>query len=1318
MADNWKPLASDDNWTPLRDIALPATDNKWGNRVSAAVDSYQSGMYGLAEAATGAEWAKKGRKENDFLAKRESELAKQAGGVDSYKDVHGISDAADYVGGLAVQSFPYLAENAAFLAGDVMTGGALVPAHAARVAAMAPRFLGGAALKAGASMAERRAALEAGQQTARSVIGAVAPSYASSAADILGNQRDQLEANGQDASGTDLGAALMGAVPYSLLNAVSPGHRLAAGMSPKRLIGALDGVGSTTARGVGLGAARFGMNAGVAGAEEGANEMGQEFINQRFGRMAVDPNQAFYDDSVDAQGRPTKFNSADRFKESFVGGMAMGGTLGGAAGGWRRSEAHGERMQAEKDAQTAQDLADGKPADLLQLGHDSSVRSPSEIISFPDGSAMTRAEYAATFGDKTSGNQAGPSSVVNMQQQDALKAAVASGELSPEQAKSMGYVEAISQPFQDAARPGAQLGTQDVIGQTTGAGLAPYVPRTKQGRADYVKQFDAAAGAQTGQQIADASNGQVENNDTDLEAVQRRAGILEEERARAKAIQAAAEKHAAARQAATTDLIDANPDGSLPVKLNPRETATHGVLATLRAAGTITEEQQTDFLGRMKDALKNNDKKALAAVASEVKALSEPKPVEATNAKNTTADTAAKAPAPAAAPVTPTPPVAPATGTATSAPAASQPKPVAGNAGASPVAKPRSRVVAAGTQAKLAGETVAPAPVVEAPAVVAPVADTPGSGNTVFTDEERARRKAARAAAQGVTKLHSGGIDSETLADLAFEVGYHVERGARSLAKITSEMLAEFGDKIKPHVKAALAKALAAHRVSKKEKRVEVAMDREGMPLVATTNNASGEATKLTVKVAGKADNYGIVKKDADGWSLHAISQFEGKGASRSRVEHALDAPISLGEDTATAMDEMPYALAKGYKQLEDRVAASKAAAEETAQAEAKADGRTLPKKPRAVPFKSGIEGDVLDPAGEVDFDKLLVAAGHNPKILRAVRYYLGVDDDGSFSMGEMSQTEAARMAGLGENSQAAVSAALKALGISKGAIDKFKFGEADAPALPGFETEEVVVPLDYETAIREARTRETQHAEHAEVQAAFNEDEAASASSTGSRTLTDEYDKNAEGAGTELDEDAGTQEWHTGMNTASSAGGSIGKIDSDEKGFIADKVWYLTPMKTAQGDIQRVPTDKLADMVANAVKFSHPANVPIINHLLIEADRRDKADPAGFRAALNKAQKNASKSKAQRRTEAADAITSESSENDRNERAARSETESDSGGQDAAIDTIGTGNDGDTPVTLTVNGKSLTLSSPKTTLKTLQAKIERHKSLLNCLLG
>lgn len=290
--------------------AMPTNNGQWGNRMAGSVDSYQANLYDVGRAAAGAVglpgvsgWMDRQRGANSAQAEIERARAQNQGAVMSYKDVGGIGDAANYVGGLAVDSAPYL--------GEALVGGAVT----------------GLAVR-GASVGVRAA-------------GAAAASYPSAVGDIMSNQRQQ--------SGvTDDAAAAMYGVPYAALNAVSPVERMAAGRSLTR--NAIDLLDSGTGWKGAL--ARTGASAGKAAVGEGLNEVGQEVFNQA-GRMAVDPNAGLMDPAA-----------LDRYGESFIGGAALGGVAGGL-GGWRRSENYG-KPPVSNDPNTPTDLLDPRPAFALQ----------------------------------------------------------------------------------------------------------------------------------------------------------------------------------------------------------------------------------------------------------------------------------------------------------------------------------------------------------------------------------------------------------------------------------------------------------------------------------------------------------------------------------------------------------------------------------------------------------------------------------------------------------------------------------------------------------------------------------------------------------------------------------------------------------------------------------------------------------------------------------------------------------------------------------------------------------------------------------------
>ena len=304
---------------------------KWGTRASAAIDSYQANMYGLGEAVTGADWFRSGRRANDAASGLQREIARSQGAISSYKDVGGVGDALDYVGGLAIDSAPYLAE-------------ALVGGLAVRGLSTGLRGIAQAGRAADASVDAVRAGQAADAAlTQRSLLGGAAASYPSAVGDILSNQRDA----SADGDTMDLGAALIGGVPYAAANMFGL-EGLAARGSLGRGLAGLD-----TASAAKRIAGNVGMTAGV----EGLSETFQEGINQGFGRMATNPNERMF--SPEAM---------ERYGESFVGGAALGGLMG-APGANRRSQGYYDREQmqgAEDRERQAQELAEQKRGlDLL-----------------------------------------------------------------------------------------------------------------------------------------------------------------------------------------------------------------------------------------------------------------------------------------------------------------------------------------------------------------------------------------------------------------------------------------------------------------------------------------------------------------------------------------------------------------------------------------------------------------------------------------------------------------------------------------------------------------------------------------------------------------------------------------------------------------------------------------------------------------------------------------------------------------------------------------------------------------------------------------
>lgn len=321
------------------------------NRVGAGIDNYQANLYGVGEAVAGAvgldgvaSSMKRRRESNEFQANVSSQRASELGGVDDWRDVDGIGSGLNYVGGLAAQSLPYLGEAAA---GGLVARGLMTGTRAA---------MRGAQTLEAANAA--RKTLNVG-----STAGAVAASYPSAVGDILSNQRDEIEQSGQGE--IDLGAAALGGVPYAAMNAVGVEGIVARGLRP-------------LSQGGGNLLKRVAVEGGKAMVTEGASETGQEVVNQVAGRMAVNPEETVFNEEANK-----------RYVDSFVGGAALGGVVGGAAG-IRRPLGDGDLLKPPEARE--EPGTDVPPPPPPQLPYDGRA---GEIITFSDGSAALRSELEA-----------------------------------------------------------------------------------------------------------------------------------------------------------------------------------------------------------------------------------------------------------------------------------------------------------------------------------------------------------------------------------------------------------------------------------------------------------------------------------------------------------------------------------------------------------------------------------------------------------------------------------------------------------------------------------------------------------------------------------------------------------------------------------------------------------------------------------------------------------------------------------------------------------------------------------------------------------
>jgi hypothetical protein len=277
----------------------PTSSGIAGLRTGASIDQYQAGLYGLGEAVTGADFFRRGRQANEFESNVALERARAQGAIGSFEEVQGLSDVPSYLGGLAIGSAPYALEA---LGGGLAARGLMTGTRAAL----------GTANVAGdaAAAAQATRTLRAGQTA-----GGVAAAYPSAVGGILQAQREQ---SGE----TNLGSAAALGVPFAALNALGIEGALARQQLARSGISALDNM-----QGFSGGLARAGATGLRTGLVEGGTETLQEMTTQ-FGRMAVDPNEAFLSDAA-----------LGRYKESAIGGALLGGAFGGATG-FGRSEGY------------------------------------------------------------------------------------------------------------------------------------------------------------------------------------------------------------------------------------------------------------------------------------------------------------------------------------------------------------------------------------------------------------------------------------------------------------------------------------------------------------------------------------------------------------------------------------------------------------------------------------------------------------------------------------------------------------------------------------------------------------------------------------------------------------------------------------------------------------------------------------------------------------------------------------------------------------------------------------------------------------------
>lgn len=245
-------------------------------RASGSGANFRGSMYGVAEAGADAaglpqagEWARRRRQNNEFQAKVAGSRAHEAGAVDDWRAIRGPGDAANYAAGLAYSTAPQMA---AMAAGGVAGGLVAGPAGA--------------------------------------VAGAALAGYPINVGQVLDNQREQADGK------TDLLSAAALGVPYTAIDTMTGvGGKVVRALRPASK--AAEQVVEKGADGIFRRVAKEGAKTAL---EEGAGEVAQTGLEQA-GRMAVDPNESFYNDQ-----------SSKRFVDAGVGGAVLGGLVGGVSG--------------------------------------------------------------------------------------------------------------------------------------------------------------------------------------------------------------------------------------------------------------------------------------------------------------------------------------------------------------------------------------------------------------------------------------------------------------------------------------------------------------------------------------------------------------------------------------------------------------------------------------------------------------------------------------------------------------------------------------------------------------------------------------------------------------------------------------------------------------------------------------------------------------------------------------------------------------------------------------------------------------------------
>jgi hypothetical protein len=498
-----------------------------------------------------------------------------------------------------------------------------------------------------------------------------------------------------------------------------------------------------------------------------------------------------------------------------------------------------------------------------------------------------------------------------------------------------------------------------------------------------------------------------------------------------------------------------------------------------------------------------------------------------------------------------------------------------------PVVKP-GRVVPKGTMPGAA-------PVVQEAYTPSGIADAPVDPIKAAADAVREKRRKRAANAEALakgeaiphpevdTKLNSGGINSEDLQDYFTLAVEYIRDGARTFAAYSKAMIDEFGEAVKPHLRAIHTQASDELKV----KRVDVSVDKHSpdkAPLVSFSSNAKGEDVGLVARMA--KGPHAVARFDNGTWVLDP--EKSGRPGASAAV---------LGATREEALQELPYAIARADKEIKDAT---------------KATTKSNPSGKVAVKYQP--KGTAII-GGRLDTEALAKAMADNQPLHRAVRYYLGIDDDGTRMLDDeqMTQQAAAELAGVGKDSAAAVSDAMKKLGITKYMMQRFMQSSETVNPIEGYVGEQQDdTAVSYIDAMLDVDAEENQNEEYAE-----QADEV-------DGVTTSDMDKD------ELENERTSNDRATiGMGTMSSVGGTASATDGDKNSSIARAKFYSNIKKkgAANVDLHELLTAYTlgaryviaADSTASAITKRNAAeNKVLLDSLSAEIEKRYLADRAG----------------------------------------------------------------------------------------------------------